>query len=64
MPPTGTRTKRDVPDDQVDMIVRGYEMEGATVTKEKQGNGHWTVIATFPDSVEDEGGVSDPADDT
>jgi len=49
MAPKGTQTQRDVPDSDVDRVVAGFEREGATVTKEKQPNGRWTVTAKFPD---------------
>lgn len=49
MAPTGTRTMTDVPDSEVAEVVSGYEDEGATVTKERQPDGRWKVIAKFPD---------------
>ncbi len=43
------RTLTDIPDNEVDQVVRDFESEGATVTKKRQPNGMWTVVATFPD---------------
>ena len=34
---------------EVDQTVLDYESEGATVTKTDQGDGKWTVTATWPD---------------
>jgi hypothetical protein len=41
---------RDVPEDVIDRVVSDFESEGAQVTKEKQPNGKWTLVATFPSS--------------
>lgn len=38
----------DVPDSDLARVVKDFESEGATVTKEKQPDGNWTVTATFP----------------
>jgi hypothetical protein len=47
--PTGVHTQTDVPPDQVDVVVAGYEAQGASVVKKLQADGNYTVIATFPD---------------
>lgn len=39
----------DVPESDIDRVVKDFESEGATVTKVKQPDGNWTVTATFPD---------------
>jgi hypothetical protein len=39
----------DIPQSDLDRVVKDFESEGATVTKEKQPDGNWTVKATFPD---------------
>ncbi|MGA2465844.1 MAG: hypothetical protein ABSH06_16010 [Thermodesulfobacteriota bacterium] len=41
-------TLTDIPDNDVDKVVSDFESEGATVTKTRQANGMWTVVATFP----------------
>ena len=39
----------DVPDSAVDQVVKDYKTAGAVdVKKQRQPNGLWTVIATFP----------------
>lgn len=38
----------DVPDDEVKGVVDDFESEGATVKKEQQTDGKWTVRASFP----------------
>ena len=40
---------KDVPEAEVDKVVADFEDEGATVTKEKQSDGKWTVRASLPD---------------
>ena len=44
------RIIKDIPDSEVDEVVRDLESEGCTVEKEKQPNGNWTVRATCPES--------------
>jgi hypothetical protein len=39
----------DVPEADLAQLVGDFESEGATVTKEKQLDGSWKVVATFPD---------------
>lgn len=46
---TTQRTLTDIPDDEVDEVVSDFESEGCTVTKRKQQDGNWTVVATCPD---------------
>lgn len=41
---------RDIPESELQEVVKDFESEGATVTTVKQPNGLWTVIATFPDT--------------
>jgi hypothetical protein len=41
-------TLSDVPDSEVDQVVKDFESEGAKVTKTQQPDGKWTVVATFP----------------
>ena len=41
-----TQTLHDVPADEVDEVVSDFESEGYTVTKQKQTNGNYTVVAT------------------
>jgi hypothetical protein len=41
-----TRTLTDVPDTDVDELVADFESEGFSVTKTKQADGNWTVVAT------------------
>jgi hypothetical protein len=41
-------TLTDIPDSDVYRVVKDFESEGAKVTKTKQANGMWTVVATFP----------------
>jgi hypothetical protein len=49
-------TMTDVPDDDVDRVMRNFRLAGAeTVTKVQQDSGHWIVTAIFPDHVDDEG---------
>ncbi len=42
-------TLTDVPDSMVKEVVADFKSEGASVTKTKQANGSWIVVATFPD---------------
>jgi hypothetical protein len=52
MPPTGVQTETDVPPDKVDRVVAGFKAQGADpVTKTKQPDGNYTVVATFPDAA-------------
>ena len=46
--PTGVHTQDRVPDKDVDTVVAGYEAEGATVTKKRNADGTWEVMATYP----------------
>jgi hypothetical protein len=39
----------DVPDSDVNRIVKEFEEDGAQVAKTRQGN-NWTITATFPDT--------------
>lgn len=41
-----TQTLHDVPPNKVDKVVKGFEAEGYTVTKQLQANGNYTVVAT------------------
>lgn len=41
-----TQTLHDVPADDVEQIVTDFESEGYTVTKQKQTNGNYTIVAT------------------
>ena len=43
------RTLTDVPQAEVDQVVRDFEDEGCTVEKVKQPDGNWTVKATCPE---------------
>ncbi len=44
-----TRTLKNVPPDKVDDVVQQFKDAGATkVTKTKQADGNYTVVATFP----------------
>ena len=43
-------TRRDVPADEVDGVVRLFEDDGCTVETFEQDDGLWTVIATCPDA--------------
>lgn len=45
------RTLVDVPDRDVDQLVRDFRSEGAVVKKIRQRNRLWTVTATFPDPL-------------
>jgi hypothetical protein len=38
----------DISKDELKKVVKGYECQGAKVTKTKQDNGLWTVTAEFP----------------
>ena len=40
---------RDVPDSEVDQIVKDLESKGCSVEKVKQLDGKWTVQATCPE---------------
>jgi hypothetical protein len=52
MPPTGTQTVTDVPPARVDQVVAGFKAQGADpVTKTKQPDGNYTVVAVFPDGA-------------
>lgn len=41
---------KGVPEDRIEQLVYDFESEGAQVTREKQADGKWTVVATFPNS--------------
>lgn len=41
-----TQTLHDVSPDEVDQVTADFESEGYTVTKQKQTNGNYTVVAT------------------
>jgi hypothetical protein len=43
------RVLTDIPDSDVDAVVKDFESEKCSVTKEKQPNGKWTVRATCPE---------------
>ncbi len=43
-----TQTLHDVPPGEVDQVVADFESEGYTVTKQRQSNGNYTVVATRP----------------
>ena len=43
------RILKDIPEADVDQVVKDFESEGCTVSKEKQPNGKWTVTADCPD---------------
>jgi hypothetical protein len=38
----------DIPESDLQEVVKDFESEGATVTKQKQADGNWTVEAQFP----------------
>jgi hypothetical protein len=39
----------DIPDDQVDDVIKDFESEACTAEKQKQPDGNWTVVATCPE---------------
>ena len=41
--------RRDVPESDVDQVVKDFEDDGCKVEKTKQTDGNWTVTATCPD---------------
>jgi len=43
-------TMTDVTPDQLQTVVNGYKLQGATVVKKLQDDDNYTVIATFPDT--------------
>lgn len=43
-----TQTLHDVPANEVDQVAADFKSEGYTVTKQKQANGNFTVVATRP----------------
>jgi len=46
--PCGTWTEKDVPDDKVGGVIAGFNLDSPkSVTKTKQPDGKWTVVATF-----------------
>ena len=49
--PTGTFIDKHVPDEDLPLVVAGFQREGAVVTKIPETNGFWTVRAVFPDSA-------------
>jgi hypothetical protein len=42
-----TITLTGIADSTVDQVVGDFQSEGATVTKTKQADGTWTVVAKF-----------------
>ncbi len=38
----------DIPENEVDEVVKDFESKGASVEKIKQDNGQYTVKASFP----------------
>ena len=46
--PTGVQTLTDVTPAKLKSVVAGFKAQGATVETEKQADGNYTVIATFP----------------
>ena len=40
---------KDIPESDVDQVIRDFESEGCSVEKEKQPNGKYSVRATCPD---------------
>lgn len=54
--PRGVFKTTDVPDEELDNVVAGYQLNKPTsIEKIKQPDGKWTVIATFPDTPEEPG---------
>jgi len=47
------RVLRDIPEDELEEVIGDFESEGCTVTKKKQPDEKWTVIATCPDPEEE-----------
>ncbi len=48
--PTGIQETTDVPENKVDQVVAGYQLDNPIkIEKIKQPNGKWTIRATFPD---------------
>ncbi len=48
--PSGEEKTTDVPDEKLDQVVAGYNLDNPTnIQKVKQPDGKWTVIATFPE---------------
>jgi len=46
-------TITDVPDSDVDEVVKDFKNDGATtVTKVRQDSGHWIVTAIYPDQTD------------
>ena len=43
------RTLTDIPNGDVEEVVKDFESEGCTVVKERQKDGNWTVTATCPE---------------
>ena len=47
--PTGIQETVDVPDDKLDQVIAGYQLDNPIkIEKTKQPNGKWTVRAIFP----------------
>lgn len=46
---TTERVLRDIPESNVDEVIRSFESQGCTAAKEPQDNGRWTVRAQCPD---------------
>ena len=44
-----TITRRDVPGDQVDKVVKLFTDDRCTVNKQKQDDGKWIIVATCPE---------------
>ena len=44
-----TEILTNIPDSEVDEVVRDFESEGASVEKTQNTDGTWKVTATFPD---------------
>lgn len=44
-----TETLENVPDSEVNEVVSDFQSEGATVVKNQNADGTWTVTATIPD---------------
>lgn len=42
-------TRRDIPDSDVDQVVKDFEDDGCTVERTKQPDERWTIKATCPD---------------
>jgi hypothetical protein len=56
-----TRTIRDVPENQVALLIASFESEGCKAAATPQTNGLYTVTATCPEAAADEGDDEDTA---